>query len=272
MTNRYQLIIRNEENFAEKTTVSFNYARVIALAFIFFVLVFVASLYFGKYVIPFWYEPDYKVNQQQKEISAFAVKTDSLVLELQKKDQYIMNLKLMLAGGEQYNKILDTITDIEKVDFAKLNLDTISYLDINIQSEFEPPELVPEITEDGYADLVITAPISETKVIKKFDDKNPENGVVLEGGSDAAVMAALDGKVLQAGENSELGKFVVITHSNNILTIYGGIDQISKKVGSFVKAGESIAVTKGEENGNRVLKFSLWLNDNPVDPMPYIKL
>ena len=60
LTTRYQLIIRNEENFAEKTSAGFTYSKVILFSVILFATIFVLSLFMVKTVLEKWFDPKYE--------------------------------------------------------------------------------------------------------------------------------------------------------------------------------------------------------------------
>lgn len=272
LTNRYQLIIRNEENFAEKTTFGFNYARVIALGFIFFVLVFIASLYFGKYFLSSWYEPDYIVNEQKKMLADLAAKEDEYEKQALEKDHYIKLVKLMMIGGETFNEVIDTTSNLSNIDLSKFSLDTVFYLDRNIRAEYNQVEVAPEIDEEGYVDLQFDSPVKSPNAIKNFDEDKGKYQLILEGKAQSKVKNIDDGIVLVSGNNKELGNFIIIQHSNNILSKYSGLKSILKKDHTFVKAGEEIAEAGELENGKTKTIFELHINGNPVNPLPYIRL
>ena len=51
LTYKYQLIIRNEEDFAEKTTFTITYGKVAMWIFVMFSFSFVLSFFAGKYLL-----------------------------------------------------------------------------------------------------------------------------------------------------------------------------------------------------------------------------
>jgi hypothetical protein len=67
LTTRYQMIIRNEENFAEKTSVAFTYSKIILFSVLIFILFLVISLLLVETVLEKWFDPKYEqmvLNQQ----------------------------------------------------------------------------------------------------------------------------------------------------------------------------------------------------------------
>lgn len=89
------------------------------------------------------------------------------------------------------------------------------------------------------------------------------------------ILAAADGVVLVAGWYGGYGNCVVIDHGNGIWTVYGHMldDSVKVTVGQRVSTGEVIGQvgTTGKSTGYH-LHFEVRLNQEAVDPMPYLGL
>ena len=96
LVNKYLLIIRNEENFAEKTTLSFTYAKVILLAVTIFVILMLLSLFLVKTLLAQWFDPRHAQIESNKRLMALQVKVDSLALEVDQKDRFIVTKPMMM--------------------------------------------------------------------------------------------------------------------------------------------------------------------------------
>ena len=92
LTNRYQLLVRNEENLAEKHTFSFTYAKVIVVATTLFALLLFGSLYLSKSLLAKWFDPRHAQLEANKSLAILANKVDSLTHDLELKDQFINNV------------------------------------------------------------------------------------------------------------------------------------------------------------------------------------
>lgn len=57
------------------------------------------------------------------------------------------------------------------------------------------------------------------------------------------VKAAASGKVVATGERSDYGKYIIIRHQNNYVTLYGHLSRIKTKSGNFVRQGEVIGLS-----------------------------
>lgn len=60
LTTRYQLVIRNEENLGEKSTIGFTYARILVISVSIFMVIFISSLFLSRTLFKVWFEPIHK--------------------------------------------------------------------------------------------------------------------------------------------------------------------------------------------------------------------
>ena len=80
---------------------------------------------------------------------------------------------------------------------------------------------------------------------------------------------------LAATQNRGMGKYVIIQHKHNIISIYGHLSEISVRKHDYVPQGEVIGkVGKTGNAGNRNmlphLHFEIRKNGVPQDPLQYI--
>lgn len=97
-------------------------------------------------------------------------------------------------------------------------------------------------------------------------------GVDISAPLGTSVMAAADGVVVAVGHtNVGYGNYVVIGHGGGIATLYGHLLDTTVKVGDVVMRGQQIGHegSTGLSTGPHV-HFELRLNDQVVDPMPYL--
>ena len=89
-----------------------------------------------------------------------------------------------------------------------------------------------------------------------------------------AVVAAADGVVVAVAHTRVgYGNYVVIAHGGGIMTLYGHLLETDVLVGDKVRRGQLIGLegSTGFSTGAHV-HFELRLNDQVVDPMPYLPL
>jgi len=89
------------------------------------------------------------------------------------------------------------------------------------------------------------------------------------------VYAAKSGEVVSATQNKGMGKYIIIRHRDNLITIYGHLSNIFVRKGESLRQGQVIgSVGKtGNARGSGMLPhlhFEIRKNGVPVDPLEYI--
>ena len=98
LTDRYLLIVRKEEDFSEKRTIIFNYARLILLVALIFILSMTLSILSVNTVLKQWFDPRYAEMEANRQVLNLTMILDSLQHEVQIKNNYIQNVKFILEG------------------------------------------------------------------------------------------------------------------------------------------------------------------------------
>jgi hypothetical protein len=141
LTTRYQLIIKNEENFAEKTSVGFTYSKVILFSVILFSVVFVISLFLVETVLEKWFDPKYEQMVLNQQLYGLALKVDSLAGEVERKDRFIANFQRVLSGDTTDFKDPAEILRGDRQTLSKPSNLTINRSDSAFRKEFEQSDL-----------------------------------------------------------------------------------------------------------------------------------
>ncbi len=98
------------------------------------------------------------------------------------------------------------------------------------------------------------------------------NGVDFAAPTGTPILAAYDGKVVDAAKNSSMGNYVMIDHGDGLYTIYMHASKLYVTKGQTVSKGEQIAAVgaTGRATGPH-LHFSVRLNGSYVSPWNYLK-
>ena len=116
------------------------------------------------------------------------------------------------------------------------------------------------------------------KISCPFDFENPyvqnaeaHDGVDFVADRGTPVLAAADGKVRTAAFSASLGNYVVIDHDSGFSTVYACLAEAQVAAGDEVNAGTQIGTvgSSGMATGPH-LHLELWLDDAPIDPVPYM--
>lgn len=103
--------------------------------------------------------------------------------------------------------------------------------------------------------------------VRKF-----HTGVDLAGPNRSAIRAADGGNVLYTGWYGGYGKVVIVSHGNNMATLYAHLSRVAVSVGDNVNKGDVIAYegTTGFSTGPH-LHFEVRVNGKPQNPLGYVR-
>ncbi|CAN5147521.1 M23 family metallopeptidase [soil metagenome] len=278
LTNRYLLIIRNEENFAEKTTLSFNYAKLIVFLVSAFIIFFVISLYLAKSLLSQWMDPRYAELETNRKLRELVLEVDSLEQEVQKKDIFIASIKSIITGDELSDaEGIPVSPDDEKLKFIKqdINIYALPSIDSQFRKEFEESGVdlvVPRSQDFGeLSEIFFISPISGI-VSSPFNAKIDHYGIDVVSKKNEPVKCVADGTVIFSSWTQDSGNVIAVQHRTNLISIYKHNSALLKKVGNFVSSGEIISIigNTGELTTGPHLHFELWFNGNPVNPEEFV--
>lgn len=95
-----------------------------------------------------------------------------------------------------------------------------------------------------------------------------QRGIDVKATNMKIVKSADDGVVEMIGESKSLGKFVKISHGEDIFSIYSNLDRIFVKEKERIIRGQRIGELGNLQNS--YLHFELWINNDAVNPQLYI--
>jgi murein DD-endopeptidase MepM/ murein hydrolase activator NlpD len=211
----------------------------------------------------------------KKNVARLIFRSDSLEQVLRNKEGYFRNIMNILE-----DRIENPDTTMLKIEKRSSALDpTKKYeLEEELKAEFEGNGAdnyslsneggrVPSSIEN----IGFMNPVSGL-VTNMFDYGSDHFAVDIVTRPDESVKAALDGRVILSSWTPETGNVMAIQHRNNVVTIYKHNAVLLKKVGTFVSAGDAIAIVgnSGELSTGPHLHFEIWANGNAVNPEQFI--
>ena len=219
-------------------------------------------------------------SQVERELYDLSRRTDSIERELQRKDVYFNNLKLVIEGYDFSGDSLEQY-DIY-APLLGINADTIelkhSSLDSALRAEFEEANLYrlnptpnPVRGQSYNVSANFFTPLVGT-VVNVYDPSEGHYGVDVVSTGNQEIKATLDGTVVYASWTLDYGYTIGIQHESNYLSNYKHNSTLLKKECDFVKAGEAIAIlgASGELSEGPMLHFELWHKGTPMNPTDYI--
>ncbi|GHM99760.1 peptidase M23 [Cytophagales bacterium WSM2-2] len=275
LTAPYQLVVRSEENLAERTTVSFTYAKLLVILSALFLFIFVGSLFLSKTLLAKWFDPKYELAAQKKQLVELAKRLDSLAIEEDRKEKFIQNFQRVLRGDTSSGfvdpaQVLKASTSLAKsVGNMKL-----APSDSQFRKEFEQSQFSFVSLNSKYRELQniffftpITGFISD-----KYDSKKGHYGVDIVAKTNESVKCVADGTVVMSSWTQDAGYVIAVQHQGSLVSVYKHNATLLKKVGSFVNAGDIISIVgnSGEMTDGPHLHFEMWYNGNSLNPEEFV--
>lgn len=277
LSNRYLLIFRNEENFAERTTISFTYAKLIVFLVSIFLIVLLISLYLVSTILAAWLDPRHAEVEANRQLIDLSLSVDSLSMEVNRKEKFIRSFK-RLANGEVANDTmmadLQASADLNRSGNPTLDAESLPAVDSALRSEFEGSLLYDRAVSNQNGELqeiYFYSPVNGL-VSAPFDSRIEHYGADIVSKQNEPVKTVADGTVLLSTWTQKEGHVLAIQHRTNLISIYKHNSALLKKTGEFVRAGEVVAIigNSGELTTGPHLHFELWYNGNPINPEEFV--
>ncbi len=248
LTAPYQLVVRSEENLAERSTFSFTYAKLLVILSSVFLLIFIASLFLSKTLLAKWFDPKYELAAQKKQLITLAQRLDSLAVEEDRKEKFIQNFQRILRGDPSSGfvdpaKVLKANTD-QKKSVGNMKL---APADSQFRKEFE---------QSQFSFVSLNSKYRELQDIFFFEP----------------VKCVADGTVVMSSWTQDAGYVIAVQHRGSLVSVYKHNAGLLKKVGSFVNAGDIISIVgnSGEMTDGPHLHFEMWYNGNSLNPEEFV--
>jgi len=109
LAHRYQLVIRNEGNLAERAIFNFSYAKLISLGALLLSTLLMCSLILSTTILTKWLNPAYLEHENKKKLIQLTQEIDVLEEQTVQQKQFIELLQRIIAGKEPPTSELRTL-------------------------------------------------------------------------------------------------------------------------------------------------------------------
>ncbi len=272
LTDKYRLVILNEDTFQERFSLKLSRLNVFVLGGLFSILLIVLTTLLIAFTSLREYIPGYSSTSLKKKATRLTYEADSLKSRLEVLETYTKALRPVLTGEIEPEKI-DSIVNIKDggvlFDESKLQA---TKRDSLFREEVEGKDRYPLSEADAdRAKNVFFSPLTGI-VSQDYDVNSRHYAVDIVAKTGTPVKAIADGTVILAEWTTETGYVIMVQHSNRFLSVYKHNGTLLKQQGEFVKSGEVIANvgSTGELTTGPHLHFELWNDGYPVNPTNYI--
>ena len=280
LRHTYRLVVMNNETFEEIGSYKLTLLNVyifLSTIVVMVALVVVSLIAFTplKRYLPGY--GDISANEELSRINKELQELEKLHLE---HNSYFDNVQRMLVGDVQ--KAEDVPETVPETKDSTSSEDIVNAeIDQQIRMEIEQNEIGAVARRSRATNfsprdvpleqLFFSSPVSG-EISAGFMPDKKHFGVDILAPKNTAIKATMDGYVFLSDWTVETGNTIGIQHANNIITFYKHNSNLLKKVGSFVKAGEAVAIigNTGTLSNGPHLHFELWHKGKAIDPTEYI--
>lgn len=279
LITRYQVVIRNEDNLAEKTTLSFSYAKLMVVSFLALMFFLSFGLLLSHTILRQWLNPAYIEQENQNKLMHLYRSLENLEKKNAQQDKFIKLFQSTLEEKEGASYAIEelateplpaTVPSLEEHELLAEGKPVIEDLQpINKEVGI----IQPQVTEPVYSvsnsllDFFLFAPM-EGIITTPFNPEIEHYGLDIVGKEHAPIKCIADGRVVLSTWTVETGWVIVVQHNKNLLSVYKHNATLFKKASDLVKAGEVIAImgNSGEFTTGPHLHFEVWYDGNAINP------
>ena len=281
LKHTYRLVIMNNETFEEIGSYRLSLLNVyIALSTIAVVVALVVVLLIAftplrKYI------PGYGDVDQNEQLYRLSQELEALEKEMLAHRSYADNVRRILVGDVQSEENLQQAAAENEEISDTMEFVERSEADEQLRREIELEE-IGDIAQAGRTtnlnssgvrleQMFFTPPVTG-EISAGFMPDKKHLGVDILAPKNTAIKSVMDGFVFLSDWTLETGNTIGIQHANNVITFYKHNSVLLKKAGSFVRAGEAVAIigNTGTLSDGPHLHFELWYKGNAVDPTEYV--
>ncbi|MCK9498097.1 MAG: M23 family metallopeptidase [Bacteroidales bacterium] len=265
LRKKFQLVVYHGNTYDTVNKYKFNRLGFLVFLFGIFIVLFTILSLFVIYTPIKQMIPGYPDKETKELIYKNAIKTDSLIYELEMKDQYLKMIQDIVFNDipidEDFVVPIQNLTEQQVIDF---NDPTKPRIKIEDDTDYYLPkgEEMPNFIE----------PLKGI-IVSKYLPSQKHFGVDIAAVSDELIKATYRGTVISSDYTIENGYTIIIQHKTNIISVYKHAQSSLVKAGDKVKTGQIIANygNSGENTSGPHLHFELWKNGKSINPEDYIQ-
>ena len=276
INKKFLFVIRRKEDFSVITSSTITKVKVGLLLIFLLMVCFSVSLIASKTILSRWFDPGYIETENTARIFALTETLDSLLLEVEAKDNYVKNIRRIISGDESEDALALTDTSVSlEVNRQNIDLYKSSEATQSIIEEFRSKPLdetsFVSISSSSFSDAYFFPPLKGV-VTGSFEPSQSHFGVDIVSAENEPVKSIADGTVVLASWTLETGYVITVQHSNELISIYKHNSVLLKKLGDPVRGGEIISIigNTGEQTTGQHLHIELWYKGNPLNPQEFI--
>jgi hypothetical protein len=273
---KYKLIVINEDTFEQKASLRLSRFNIYTLGGALFILMIGITTAIIAFTPIKYYMPGVGTVDVRGKLIQLELLTDSINDAMSRQSLWLTNFRNLLTDElDEMYYVSDTSRELSVVN---IDLTTVSPEELILREKMEGEEMLlimsgKRISQEESERMKLIPPVSGY-VIQRYSLNKNHYGIDIAGSRDEPVKSVYEGVVIVADWNPETGHVIGVQHTNGMVSFYKHNASLLKKVGSFVRRGEAIAIigNSGEFTTGPHLHFELWQDGKSLNPLEYINL
>ena len=268
----YKLIMYRSEDFKEVRRMDLSIKSLYIMASSVILLMFIMTFALLSYTPLKRLIPGYGKLEANAQFLELVDGVDDLSRQVDAQLTYIGGLRNLLTSGiadNQGDAITGTQSSSTSVNVSRQQGSNLP------ASAPQQAVIIASADSDYYEALSMKKTVKPVNglVSSSFDPQIKHYGIDILAPAETPILAVMDGIVFSSGWDLETGYSVAIQHDNNLLSFYKHNSQLLKEKGTFVRAGEAVAIigNTGTLSSGPHLHFELWHNGKPINPQDIFK-
>ncbi|MCB0571577.1 MAG: M23 family metallopeptidase [Phaeodactylibacter sp.] len=279
LKHTYRLVVMNNETFEEVGSYRLTLLNVYILISTILVVVALLVVLAVAFTPLKRYVPGYGTGgENREEVENLYRQVKKMEKKLAAQEKYAENIRSILTSN------VDTTINTNQA--PAILTDTLQEVPVSeAEEELRQEVAMEEVGEaaqrsrttnfsprDVSLEHMYFTPPANGEISAAFMPDHKHFGVDILAPKNTAIKAAMDGYIFFSDWTLETGNTIGIQHANNTITFYKHNSALLKRSGSFVKAGEAVAIigNTGTLSDGPHLHFELWYQGKPVDPTDFI--
>jgi murein DD-endopeptidase MepM/ murein hydrolase activator NlpD len=209
--------------------------------------------------------PGYPDKETRTLIYENAIRTDSLLKELEIREQYLQMISDMVFDQVPIDQdFVVPVQNLTKDQIKEFNNPTKPRVQIEDKSTYtlEKTDAVP----------VLFPPIKGV-VISSYNPAKKHYGTDIASSGESIISAVLSGTVIASDYTVETGYTIIIQHKSELISVYKHNKSSFVRPGELIETGQAIAAygNSGENTTGPHLHFELWRKGVSLNPEDYIE-
>jgi murein DD-endopeptidase MepM/ murein hydrolase activator NlpD len=265
LQKKFQMVIYHGNSYNVIKKFHFNRLGFILISCVIVFILFAILSVFVVYTPIKQLIPGYPDKETRILIYENAIRTDSLLAEIEIRDQYLKMITDMVFNNvpidQEYVIPVQNLTPQQLKEFNNPALprkkieDNTSY---TLSKNDAMPELFPPI---------------KGIVISSYNPSKQHYGTDVASSGEIIISAVLSGTVISSDYTVKTGYTIIIQHKSDLISVYKHNKSSFVKAGDLIETGQAIAVygNSGENTNGPHLHFELWRKGVSLNPEDYIE-